>query len=142
VFQCGLSCCVWSVGFHSGDEVVTVDRESPNRLIERITTQGDSWNECSPADAPHPVGLKTNLDSPPCVACDFTRRRKHAIGTRHRCGRSRCSELATVDQICGDPGAPSWRQLIKSVEIPCQAPKLGTLVRQRLLHRASRAKSA
>lgn len=63
-------------GVSVGDEVATLNGETPARLMERITTAGDAWNACSVANPPHAVGSKTKFDSPPCVACDFIRRRK------------------------------------------------------------------
>jgi len=63
-------------GVFEGDEVVQLNGEEPEKAIARITTEGDPWNACSSAKPPHAVGSKGKLDSPPCVACDFLRRRK------------------------------------------------------------------
>ncbi|CAK0861193.1 unnamed protein product, partial [Prorocentrum cordatum] len=69
-------------GVSEGDEIMTLNGETPARLIERmlrIASAGDTWNACSSASPPHAVGSKTKFDSPPCAACDFLRRRK-ALG--------------------------------------------------------------
>lgn len=66
-------------GVAVGDEVVSLNGETPARVIERIGSAGDAWNACSSVDPPHEVGSKTKFDSPPCAACDFLRRRK-ALG--------------------------------------------------------------
>jgi len=63
-------------GVAEGDEVVTLNGETPLQLMERITTAGDPLNACSSASPPHKVGSKTKFDIPPCVACDFVRRRR------------------------------------------------------------------
>ena len=60
-------------GVLEGDEIVTFNGATPTKLIQRIGTVGDSWNACSSASPPHPVGSKTKFDSPPCAACDFIR---------------------------------------------------------------------
>jgi len=66
-------------GVSVGDEVVSLNGETPAKVIERISTAGDAWNACSSMNPPHEVGSKTKFDSPPCAACDFLRRRK-ALG--------------------------------------------------------------
>uniref|UniRef100_A0A7S4RVU0 Uncharacterized protein n=1 Tax=Alexandrium monilatum TaxID=311494 RepID=A0A7S4RVU0_9DINO len=64
-------------GVLEGDEIVTINDESPDRVVERITTSGDAWNSCSSSkEDKHAVGSKGKFDSPPCPACDFMRRRK------------------------------------------------------------------
>lgn len=66
-------------GVHEGDEIVTLNGEAAARVETRVTTAGDSWNACSSMSPPHAVGSKGKFDSPPCVACDFIRRKK-ALG--------------------------------------------------------------
>mmetsp|Transcript_66084 Transcript_66084/g.167504 ORF Transcript_66084/g.167504 Transcript_66084/m.167504 type:complete len:453 (+) Transcript_66084:54-1412(+) len=63
-------------GVAEGDEVCTLNGEAPARAVERIMSQGDAWNACSSSSPPHAVGSKGKFDSPPCVACDFIRRRQ------------------------------------------------------------------
>jgi len=63
-------------GVVEGDEVVTLNGATPLQLMERITTAGDPLNACSSANPPHQVGSQTKFDIPPCVACDFVRRRR------------------------------------------------------------------
>mmetsp|Transcript_141483 Transcript_141483/g.451869 ORF Transcript_141483/g.451869 Transcript_141483/m.451869 type:complete len:402 (-) Transcript_141483:18-1223(-) len=63
-------------GVAEGDEVCTLNGEAPARAVERIMSQGDGWNACSSSSPPHAVGSKGKFDSPPCVACDFIRRRQ------------------------------------------------------------------
>ncbi|CAE7295990.1 unnamed protein product [Symbiodinium necroappetens] len=66
-------------GVFEGDEIISMNGEPPSRVEERILSKGDSWNACSAATPPHSVGSKGKFDSPPCVACDFQRRRQ-ALG--------------------------------------------------------------
>jgi len=66
-------------GVSEGDEIVTLNGETPARVAERITASGDAWNACSSAEPAHAVGSKGKFDSPPCAACDFVRRRR-ALG--------------------------------------------------------------
>mmetsp|Transcript_57568 Transcript_57568/g.106367 ORF Transcript_57568/g.106367 Transcript_57568/m.106367 type:complete len:383 (+) Transcript_57568:32-1180(+) len=61
-------------GVAEGDEIVTINGETPKRTLERIMTAGDSWNACSNAEPSHAPGSKTKFDSPPCAACDCMRR--------------------------------------------------------------------
>lgn len=63
-------------GVQEGDEIVTLNGETIDSAVERITAAGDAWNACSSASPPHAAGSKTKFDSPPCAACDFVRRRK------------------------------------------------------------------
>ena len=63
-------------GVSEGDEIVTVNGETPKRAMERIAMAGDDWNACSSADPKHEPGSKTKFDSPPCAACDCIRRHK------------------------------------------------------------------
>jgi len=62
-------------GVSAGDEIVTLNGETPARFAERISTGGDPWNACSWPPS-HEVASKTKFDSPPCPACDFIRRRR------------------------------------------------------------------
>mmetsp|Transcript_16122 Transcript_16122/g.34844 ORF Transcript_16122/g.34844 Transcript_16122/m.34844 type:complete len:504 (+) Transcript_16122:99-1610(+) len=66
-------------GVSEGDEIATLNGETPARAIERIMSKGDSWNACTSADPPHEPGSKGKFDSPPCPACDFNRR-KNQLG--------------------------------------------------------------
>eukprot|EP00927_Polykrikos_kofoidii_P034852 TRINITY_DN2947_c0_g1_i1.p1 TRINITY_DN2947_c0_g1~~TRINITY_DN2947_c0_g1_i1.p1 ORF type:complete len:381 (-),score=76.26 TRINITY_DN2947_c0_g1_i1:58-1086(-) len=62
-------------GVLEGDEIVSLNGETLNRAVEKITLAGDPWNACSTVEPMHKVGSKGKFDSPPCAACDFIRRR-------------------------------------------------------------------
>lgn len=66
-------------GVFEGDEIVLVNGEPAASVEQKILAAGDPWNACSSSTPSHPVGSKGKFDSPPCVACDFQRRRK-ALG--------------------------------------------------------------
>jgi len=66
-------------GVFEGDEIVSVNGEPAASVETKILAEGDPWNACSSSKPRHPVGSKGKFDSPPCVACDFQRRRK-ALG--------------------------------------------------------------
>lgn len=66
-------------GVFEGDEIVSVNGEPAASVEKKILAEGDPWNACSSSKPRHPVGSKGKFDSPPCVACDFQRRRK-ALG--------------------------------------------------------------
>jgi len=63
-------------GVGVGDEVVTVNGETPSRLAERIACPGDELNACAIARPPHAPGTVGKFDEPPCVSCDFLRRKR------------------------------------------------------------------
>eukprot|EP00405_Crypthecodinium_cohnii_P013415 CAMPEP_0206434480 /NCGR_PEP_ID=MMETSP0324_2-20121206/9194_1 /ASSEMBLY_ACC=CAM_ASM_000836 /TAXON_ID=2866 /ORGANISM="Crypthecodinium cohnii, Strain Seligo" /LENGTH=540 /DNA_ID=CAMNT_0053901025 /DNA_START=57 /DNA_END=1679 /DNA_ORIENTATION=- len=63
-------------GVQIGDEIVSINREAPNKIAQRIVTLGDVLNTCKASSKPHKPGDQGKLASPPCVSCDFLRRKK------------------------------------------------------------------
>lgn len=72
----GASAAAQVSGVEAGDEIVAVNGQEVAKLAARIVNPGDALNTCCAAAAVHTVGSVGKKDSPPCISCDFMRRRR------------------------------------------------------------------